>query len=108
MIPTLRTESERLALANQLYREFHARCFWHCPRDLVITEDLERFACACSGIRENSAGGARNSHEFRYTHPQTALIPRVVKGLRAHGARRGFVLSGKLQGPRPGHPTQQD
>jgi hypothetical protein len=27
-------------LANQLFREFHARCFWHSPRDLVITEEL--------------------------------------------------------------------
>lgn len=33
------TLEERLALANQLFREFHTRCFWHCPRDLVITED---------------------------------------------------------------------
>jgi len=31
---------DRLELANRMYREFHARCFWHCPRDLVITEDL--------------------------------------------------------------------
>jgi hypothetical protein len=51
-------------LANQLYREYHTRCFWHCPRDLVITEDL---------------------------------IPFVVKGLRTHGGRRGFIRSGKLQ-----------
>jgi hypothetical protein len=31
---------ERLELANRLYREYHARCFWHCPPDLVITEAL--------------------------------------------------------------------
>jgi hypothetical protein len=58
------TPDERLELANRLYREYHARCFWHCPRDLVITEDL---------------------------------IPIVVKGLRKHGGRRGFVLSAQLQ-----------
>jgi hypothetical protein len=61
---------ERLALADRLYREFHARCFWHCPRDLVITEDL---------------------------------IPLVVQGLRKHGGRRGFILSGKL---RHGEPSE--
>jgi hypothetical protein len=55
---------ERLDLANQLYREYHTRCFWHCARDLVITEEL---------------------------------IPFVIKGLRTHGGRRGFILSGKLQ-----------
>ena len=58
------TRDERLVLANQLYREFHTRCFWHSPRELVITEDL---------------------------------IPFVVKGLRAHGGRRGFILSAKLR-----------
>jgi hypothetical protein len=57
---------ERLELANQLFREFHTRCFWHSPRDLVITEEL---------------------------------IPFVVKGLRTHGGRRGFMLAGKLQPP---------
>ncbi len=54
----------RLELANRLYREYHARCFWHSPRDLIITEDL---------------------------------IPVVVKGLRKHGGRRGFVLSGQIK-----------
>ena len=68
-----RDGSERLALANQLYRKFYSQCFWHCPRDLTITEDL---------------------------------IPLVVKGLRAHGGRRGFILSGKLQRLTPDHPTQ--
>jgi hypothetical protein len=55
---------QRLELANRLYREFHARCFWHSPPDLIITEDL---------------------------------IPLVVKGLRKHGGRRGFVLSGQIK-----------
>jgi hypothetical protein len=68
------TLGERLELANQLYREFHTQCFWHSPRDLVITEEL---------------------------------LPFVVKGLRAHGGRRGFILSGKL-GDRPTtHPTAE-
>src|SRR5213080_4030270 len=58
------TDQEQLELANQLFREYHARCFWHSPRDLVITEEL---------------------------------IPFVIKGLRAHGGRRGFILSGKLR-----------
>ncbi len=65
--PTARaplTREERLELANRLFREFHTRCFWHCPRDLVITEEL---------------------------------LPLVVKGLRQHGGRRGFILSGKLR-----------
>ena len=61
---------DRLELANQLYREYHARCFWHCPRALVITEEL---------------------------------IPFVIKGLRAHGGRRGFILSGKLKPNGAGH-----
>jgi len=34
---------ERLALANRLFREYHASCFWHSPRDLVITEELIPF-----------------------------------------------------------------
>jgi hypothetical protein len=54
----------RLELANQLFREYHTLCFWHCPRDLVITEEM---------------------------------IPMVIKGLRKHGGRRGFILSGKLR-----------
>ena len=60
------TRSERLELANQLYREYYTHCFWHAPRDLVITEEL---------------------------------IPFVVKGLRTHGGRRGFILSRQLQPP---------
>ena len=62
--PTPSAGDERLELANQLYREFHTRCFWHSPRDLRVTEDL---------------------------------IPFVVKGLRAYGGRRGFILAAKLQ-----------
>jgi hypothetical protein len=57
-------DAGRLELANQLFREFRTRCFWHSPRNLVITEEL---------------------------------IPFVVKGLRTHGGRRGFLLAEKLQ-----------
>ncbi|HKI32365.1 MAG TPA: hypothetical protein VKA46_10890 [Gemmataceae bacterium] len=67
LTPTIATPQngdERVELANQLFHEFHTRCFWHSPRDLVITEEL---------------------------------IPFVVKGLRTHGGRRGFMLAGKLQ-----------
>jgi hypothetical protein len=60
------TRQERLELANRLYREYHTRCFWHCPRDLLITEEL---------------------------------VPLVVLGLRKHGGRRGFILSGRLRHP---------
>ena len=63
-LPTPLTLRERLELANRLFCEYHTRCFWHSPRDLIITEDL---------------------------------LPFVVKGLRTHGGRRGFILSGKLQ-----------
>jgi hypothetical protein len=62
--PVLCTPEARLDLANRLYREYHTRCFWHCPRDLIITEEL---------------------------------VPLVVKGLRKHGGRRGFILSGQLR-----------
>ena len=49
------TNTERLALADRLYREFYARCFWHCPRDLVITEEL--IPLVVQGLRKN--GGRR-------------------------------------------------
>lgn len=62
-IPTPSSLCDRLELANQLYREYRTRCFWHSPHDLEITEDL---------------------------------IPFVVKGLRTHGGRRGFILASKL------------
>ena len=46
---------ERVELANQFFREFHTRCFWHSPRDLVITEDLIPFVV--KGLRTH--GGHR-------------------------------------------------
>jgi hypothetical protein len=54
-VSTPRNLHERLELANLLYREFQNRCFWHSPRDLVITEDLIPFVV--KGLRTN--GGHR-------------------------------------------------
>jgi hypothetical protein len=54
-ISTPRNLRERLELANLLYREFQNRCFWHSPRDLVITEDLIPFVV--KGLR--TYGGHR-------------------------------------------------
>jgi hypothetical protein len=54
-IPTPRNLQERVELANLLYREFQSRCFWHSPRDLVITEDLIPFVV--KGLRTH--GGHR-------------------------------------------------
>jgi hypothetical protein len=54
-LPIPRARSERLELAKQLYNEFYTRCFWHSPRDLVITEDLIPFVV--KGLR--TYGGHR-------------------------------------------------
>jgi hypothetical protein len=62
--PVPRSLEERLSLAKELYRAYHTRCFWHCPPELEITEDL---------------------------------IPFIVKGLRTHGGRRGFILASRLK-----------
>jgi hypothetical protein len=32
------TPAERVELANRLFREYFARCFWHWRPDLVLTE----------------------------------------------------------------------
>ena len=46
---------DRLELARQAFREFHAQCFWYLRRDLVITEaDLPEIA---RGLRQH--GGRR-------------------------------------------------
>jgi len=50
--------AERLALANQLYREYRTRCFWHSPRDLVITEDMIPF------VIKELAGARRSSRLY--------------------------------------------
>jgi len=53
--PARRTERERLELANRLYCQYRAQCFWHSPRDLVITEELIPFVV--QGLRKY--GGRR-------------------------------------------------
>jgi hypothetical protein len=40
-----------LQLANQLFRRYRARCFWHSPKDLVITDELIPFVI--KGLRAN-------------------------------------------------------
>jgi hypothetical protein len=55
MIPTAESKCTRLELANQLFREFHTRCFWHSPRTLIVTEDLIPFVA--KGLRTH--GGRR-------------------------------------------------
>ncbi|HWY88790.1 MAG TPA: hypothetical protein VNX28_18910, partial [Gemmataceae bacterium] len=54
-IATPQNRNELVELANQLFREFHTRCFWHSPRDLVITEELIPFVA--KGLRTH--GGRR-------------------------------------------------
>jgi len=49
--------------AQELFKEYYARCFWHLKPDLVVTQEL---------------------------------IPMIVKGLRAHGGRREFLLAAQL------------
>ena len=48
---------EKLRLANRLYRERYAECFWHMKPDLVVTEEL--LPIIIKALREN---GGR--HEF--------------------------------------------
>lgn len=55
--------ARRVELANQLFREFYAACFWHMKRDLTVTEEM---------------------------------IPRIIKGLRTHGGRRGMLAAAQL------------
>jgi hypothetical protein len=48
---TMDGQPDRVTLAQQLYREFYGRCFWHSPPDLVITEELIPFVI--KGLRDN-------------------------------------------------------
>ncbi len=48
-------EVDKIKLANELYLEYRTRCFWHCPKDLVITEELIPFVV--KGLR--TYGGHR-------------------------------------------------
>ena len=49
------TLADRLELANRLFDEFRTSCFWHCPRDLAITEEL--IPLVVDGLRKH--GGRR-------------------------------------------------
>jgi hypothetical protein len=51
----LSNTTRRLELANQLFREFYAACFWHLRPDLVITE--EQLPLVIRGLRTH--GGRR-------------------------------------------------
>lgn len=61
---------ERAELAHQLYREFHARCFWHSPRDLVITVELIPFVV--KGLR--TYGGRRGFILAEQLRPGEATV----------------------------------
>jgi hypothetical protein len=50
-VPTKTVPSKVLEQAQQLYREFYTRCFWHCPRDLVITFEL--IPLVISGLKKH-------------------------------------------------------
>lgn len=66
---------EPVELADRLYREYHARCFWHSPRDLVITEDLIPFVA--KGLRTH--GGRRGFIMARLLEPRD-VTPRTSAG----------------------------
>ena len=50
-IPAPLTPHARLELAARLYRQFRARCFWHSPADLEITED--HIAFVAKGLQDH-------------------------------------------------------
>jgi hypothetical protein len=68
---------ERLDLAGRLFREFYATCFWHCPRDLEITEELVAFVA--KGLR--TYGGRRG---FLLA---AKLRPDMTRGVEPPGCR---------------------
>ncbi len=74
----------RLELANRLYREYHTRCFWHSPRDLIITEDL--IPMVVNSLRKH--GGRRGfilSGQLRPSPPP--LSPATGERGRGEGGR---------------------
>ncbi len=52
-----------LELANSLFQEYYAQCFWHLKPDLIVTKET---------------------------------LPIIIKGLRAHGGKRGWLLAADL------------
>ena len=57
-------QSASVELAQRLFKEYYASCFWHLKPDLVVTE---------------------------------TMIPVIVKGLCAHGGRKGMLAASALQ-----------
>ena len=54
-----KTETEKVALARAVYREFYARCFWFLRKDLTPTAaDLPEIV---RGLREH---GGRHGYEI--------------------------------------------
>jgi hypothetical protein len=70
-ITTPQTQDERIELANQLFREFFTRCFWHSPRALIITEDLIPFVV--KGLRKY--GGHRGFQLASKLQPKQDFPP---------------------------------
>jgi hypothetical protein len=54
----------RVELAQSLFREYYASCFWHMKPDLVVTKEM---------------------------------LPAILKGLRTHGGRSGFLAADRLE-----------
>jgi hypothetical protein len=69
-IATPQNRCQRVELANQLFREFHTRCFWHSPRDLIITEELIPFVV--KGLR--TRGGRRSFMLAETLQPKGATL----------------------------------
>jgi len=107
LIVAPRTPEERLALANRLYQEYYGRCFWHCPRDLVITEDL--LPLVVNGLRKH--GGRRGfilaaelqpnetagpTPERQLPMPLTAFQRKVARVLAAHRNPESHVAGGTV------------
>lgn len=69
--PAPHDRNELLELANQLYREFHTRCIWHSPPDLLITEELLPFVV--KGLR--TYGGHRGFLLASQLQPGGAALP---------------------------------
>lgn len=49
--PETARQMVRVREARRAYREFHARCFWSSPPDLLIT--AERIEWVVNGLRKN-------------------------------------------------------
>jgi hypothetical protein len=69
-VESISTPQSRLELAHELFRNFHAQCFWNSPRDLEITDDL--FAFVAKGLRMN--GGHRGFMLAGTLRPNAAKI----------------------------------